>query len=173
MTPAAAYITTEMLKDVLTYGTAKNLKKFSQGRPCAGKTGTTDDFRDAWFIGYTPRMVTGVWVGWDQPRTGGRGFTGGLVAAPIWERFMARALAGAPPDDFPRPDTVVAVGIDPATGGLAAEGDPNRREELFVLGTEPGRPPEAPTPAPTPALTPTPIPGPAPGAAPAPAGATR
>ena len=150
-TPAAAYITTQMMKDVLTYGTAKTLKKFSQARPCAGKTGTTDDYRDAWFIGYTPQLLTGVWVGWDQPRPGGSGFTGGAVAAPIWQRFMGRALAGLPPVDFPKPDTVVEAAIDPATGNLAAPDDPLKQEEYYILGTEPKPPvpaqqPQAPEP---------------------------
>jgi 1A family penicillin-binding protein len=143
-TPAAAYVTTQMMKDVLTYGTAKSLKKFSQQRPAAGKTGTTEDYRDAWFIGYTPQLITGVWVGYDQPRPGGRGFTGGLVAAPIWERFMNKALAGKPVVDFPKPDTVVAVAINPATGKLAAEGDLKKQEEFYISGTEPkGAAPEA------------------------------
>jgi 1A family penicillin-binding protein len=136
-TPAAAFVTTQMMKDVMTYGTAKSLKKFSQKYPSAGKTGTTDDYRDAWFIGYTPQLLTGVWVGHDQPRPGGKGFTGGLVAAPIWERFMSKALASKPPVDFPKPDTVVAVAIDPATGLLAAGDDPKKREEFYIMGTEP------------------------------------
>jgi membrane carboxypeptidase/penicillin-binding protein len=126
-----------MLQDVLVYGTARTLKKFSQERPIAGKTGTTDDYRDAWFVGYTPRMVTGVWVGYDKPRPGGKGFTGGAVAAPIWERFMRPALASAPVVDFPKPDTVVAVVIDPATGYLATAECPQRREEFYVEGTQP------------------------------------
>ena len=126
-----------MLKDVMTYGTAKNLKKFSQGRPAAGKTGTTDDYRDAWFIGYTPQVITGVWVGYDKPRPGGKGFTGGAVAAPIWERFMNLAVAARPVVDFPKPDTVVSVSIDPATGYLAAPECPVKRDEFYIPGTEP------------------------------------
>src|SRR5512133_767472 len=84
ISPGAAYITTTMLRDVMNYGTAKSLKNFSQQRPAAGKTGTTDDYRDAWFIGYTPQIITGIWVGYDQPKSGGKGFTGGGIAAPIW-----------------------------------------------------------------------------------------
>ena len=137
LSPAAAYVTTQMLKDVMTYGTAKSLKKFSQTRPSAGKTGTTDDYRDAWFIGYTPKMVTGVWVGYDKPRPGGKGFTGGAVAAPIWERFMRPALAAEPAVDFPKPDTVLSVSIDPATGYLASSDCPERRDEFYIAGTEP------------------------------------
>ena len=153
ISPAAAFVTTQMLKDVLVYGTAKSLKKFSQTRPAAGKTGTTDDFHDAWFIGYTPQLITGVWVGRDKPKSGGRGFTGGTVAAPIWERFMTRALAAQPAVDFPQPDTVVAVAINPATGQLAAEGEPGQRQEFYLLGTEPRgaeAPPAAPDPDPAP-----------------------
>jgi membrane carboxypeptidase/penicillin-binding protein len=126
-----------MLKDVLVYGTAKGLKKFSQAHPSAGKTGTTDDYRDAWFVGYTPQMVTGVWVGYDKPRPGGKGFTGGAVAAPVWEQFMRKALAGRPAVDFPKPDTVVAVSIDPTTGYLATTECPEKREEFYLPGTEP------------------------------------
>lgn len=137
LSPAAAFVTTGMLRDVMTYGTAKTLGKFSQERPSAGKTGTTDDYRDAWFIGYTPQMITGVWVGHDKPRPEGRGFTGGAVAAPIWERFMRPALAGKPTMDFPKPDTVVTVAIDPVTGYLATPDCPEQREESFIAGTEP------------------------------------
>jgi len=137
LAPATAYVTTQMLKDVLTYGTAKSLKKFSQERPSAGKTGTTDNYRDAWFVGYTPQLITGVWVGYDKPKPGGKGFTGGAVSAPIWGRFMRSALASKPALDFPRPDTVLSVSIDPATGYLAAPDCPAKRDEFYVAGTEP------------------------------------
>ncbi|MBW4056415.1 MAG: PBP1A family penicillin-binding protein [Proteobacteria bacterium] len=137
LSPATAYVTTQMLKDVLRYGTAKNLKKFSRIHPSAGKTGTTDDYRDAWFVGYTPQIITGVWVGYDKPKPGGKGFTGGAVAAPIWERFMRTAVASKPVVDFTRPDTVVSVSIDPATGYLAAPDCPEKRDEFFIAGTEP------------------------------------
>jgi membrane carboxypeptidase/penicillin-binding protein len=138
MAPATAYITTQMLKDVLTYGTAKGLKKFSQAHPSAGKTGTTDEYRDAWFVGYTPQIITGVWVGYDKPRPGGKGFTGGAVAAPVWERFMRSAVAGRPAVDFSRPETVVSLSIDPDTGCPATEESPQKRDEFFIAGTEPG-----------------------------------
>jgi len=137
LSPAAAYITTRMLGDVMTYGTAKSLRKFNQEFPSAGKTGTTDSAQDAWFIGYTPQLITGVWVGYDRPRPGGRGFTGGLIAAPIWERFMRKALAGRPAADFPRPDNVVTAAIDPATGQLTAPGSATAFNEFYIAGTEP------------------------------------
>jgi membrane carboxypeptidase/penicillin-binding protein len=126
-----------MLKDVMIYGTAKSLKKFNQECPSAGKTGTTDDYRDAWFIGYTPQLITGIWVGYDKPRPGGKGFTGGAVAAPIWGRFMAKALAARPVAEFPKPDTVAAVSIDPATGFLATPDCPAKMDEYFMAGSEP------------------------------------
>ena len=135
--PAAAFITTSMLQDVLAYGTGKTLKGFSLLHPAAGKTGTTDAYMDAWFIGYTPQLITGIWVGYDQPRSGGRGFTGGTVAAPIWERFMTKALASTPPSPFPKPDSVVTARIDPATGYLAREDCPTSQEEFYRPGTEP------------------------------------
>jgi penicillin-binding protein 2D len=140
LSPAIAFVTTQMLRDVLTYGTAKTLKGFAQGRPAAGKTGTTDDYRDAWFIGYTPQLITGVWMGYDKPRSLGKGFTGGAVCAPIWEKFMRQALADRPVADFTRPEDVLSVWIDPTTGYLATTDCPSKREEFFVMGTQPTEP---------------------------------
>jgi membrane carboxypeptidase/penicillin-binding protein len=137
LSPAVAFVTTQMLKDVMVYGTAKSLRKFSMVRPCAGKTGTTSDYRDAWFIGYTPHLLTGVWVGYDKPRPGGKGFTGGAIAAPIWGRFMREALAGRPVNNFPQPANVVTVSIDPETGCASTEDSPDKLDEFFIEGTEP------------------------------------
>jgi len=137
ISPATAFIVNQMLKDVMVYGTAKSLKKFNQERPSAGKTGTTDDYRDAWFVGYTPQMITGVWVGHDKPKPGGKGFTGGAVAAPVWEKFMRQALASKPVMVFIKPETVVSVAIDPETGFLATAGCPEKLDEFYVAGTEP------------------------------------
>ncbi len=137
LSPGAAFITSAMLRDVMTYGTAKGLKKFSQERPSAGKTGTTDDYRDAWFIGYTPQVVTGVWIGHDKPKPGGKGFTGGAIAAPIWEQFMRQAVASRPAVDFIRPDTVAQITIDPGTGYPANADCPEKRDEFFLPGTVP------------------------------------
>jgi 1A family penicillin-binding protein len=137
LSPAVAYITTSMLKDVLVYGTAKSLLGFSREYPAAGKTGTTDEYRDAWFIGYTPHLITGVWVGYDKPTPMGKGFTGGAVCAPIWDRFMREALIDKPAIDFFKPDSVISVQIDPATGDLATPGCPKNQEEFYVAGTQP------------------------------------
>jgi 1A family penicillin-binding protein len=164
LSPAIAYVITSMLKDVLVYGTAKSLRGFSREYPAAGKTGTTDDYRDAWFIGYTPQLITGVWAGYDKPKPMGRGFTGGAICAPIWGRFMRSVLADKPAVDFPKPDSVVSVLIDPTTGDLATPDCPKNREEFYVTGTQPtvycpdhGGPPDlAPaSPAPAPELPPT------------------
>ena len=137
LSPAIAYITTSMLKDVLVYGTAKSLYGFSRKRLAAGKTGTTDDYRDAWFIGYTPQLITGVWAGYDKPKPMGRGFTGGAICAPIWERFMRQALANKPDAEFLKPDSVISVQIDPTTGYLATPDCPKKREEFYIAGTQP------------------------------------
>ncbi|MHB8139212.1 MAG: penicillin-binding protein 1A [Smithellaceae bacterium] len=169
LSPAEAFVTTQMLKDVLTYGTAKTLKSFILKRQAAGKTGTTDNYRDAWFIGYTPQVITGVWVGYDKPQPGGPGFTGGAVCAPIWGSFMRGALAGKPVVAFPKPDTVVTVLIDPTTNQLATPLCPVQREEFYMTDNQPTKPcekhggpnlePAAPTPAPAPpALLPLPLP---------------
>ena len=135
--PATAYITTSMLKDVLIYGTAKSLHGFSLERPAAGKTGTTDNYCDAWFIGYTPQLITGVWAGYDKPTPMGKGFTGGVICVPIWEKFTRSALADKPAVDFPKPDSVISVQIDPVTGDLAAPDCPKKQEEFYIEGTEP------------------------------------
>ncbi|MGC1401629.1 MAG: PBP1A family penicillin-binding protein [Thermodesulfobacteriota bacterium] len=137
LSPAVAFVTTQMLKDVLIYGTAKSLHNFSQEYPAAGKTGTTDDYRDAWFIGYTPQVITGVWVGYDKPRPGGKGFTGGAVCAPIWARFMRSVLANKPVLDFPQPEGIVSVVIDPTTGYLATPDCPIKEEEVYIAGSQP------------------------------------
>lgn len=137
LSPATAYVTTQMLKDVMLYGTAKSLEKFSREHPSAGKTGTTDDYRDAWFIGYTPKLITGVWVGHDTPKPGARSFTGGAVSAPIWGRFMRSIQVAEPNVDFQKPDTAVSVSIDPATGCLATPDCPTTRTESYIAGTEP------------------------------------
>ena len=163
LSPAVAYVTTSMLKDVLIYGTAKSLHSFSSEHPAAGKTGTTNDYRDAWFIGYTPQLITGIWAGYDKPTPMGRGFTGGAICAPIWGRFMRAALVDKSAVDFPKPDSVISVQIDPATGNLATPDCPKKREEFYVAGTQPTTycpnhrgPDLAPTsPAPAPELPPT------------------
>jgi len=150
--PQAAFIATQMMKEVLATGTAKGLHAFAQAHPAAGKTGTTDNYVDAWFVGYTPALLTGVWLGCDRPKSMGRGFTGGSAAAPIWGAFMRKAVSFRPAEDFPRPEGVTSLFIDPATGQPATPDSPVKLEEWFVSGSEPGgsgiKPLEAPLPEP-------------------------
>jgi penicillin-binding protein 1A len=106
------------------------------GRPAAGKTGTSNDFQDAWFLGYTPEMLTGVWVGYDEKRSLGDKETGGRAAAPIWLDFMKRALEGRPITTFPLPEGIAFSYIDPKTGLRPSPGGPAILE-CFRRGTEP------------------------------------
>ena len=104
MSPEVAYTVTSMLESVVQHGTGRQVRALE--RPAAGKTGTTNDFHDAWFIGYTPEIVAGVWVGFDNQASLGRRESGGRVAAPIWLTFMQEALEGQPVTDFPIPPGV-------------------------------------------------------------------
>ena len=104
MSPEVAYTVTSMLESVVQHGTGRQVRALE--RPAAGKTGTTNDFHDAWFIGYTPEIVAGVWVGFDNQASLGRKESGGRVAAPIWLAFMREALRGQPVTDFPIPPGV-------------------------------------------------------------------
>lgn len=132
--PRIAYLMTYLMKEVVQFGTAA--KATSIGRPVAGKTGTTQDFRDGWFIGFSPRVVTGVWVGYDDQRSMGRGETGANTALPIWIRYMTNVLRDYPLDDFAVPEGVHFFGIDPKTG--RASSSPKATKEVFIVGTEPG-----------------------------------
>jgi len=133
--PEEAFLVTNLLKGVVTRGTGGYAR--SLGRICAGKTGTTNDCSDAWFIGYTPDIVCGVWVGYDTQRSLGPNATGGRVACPIWTEFMRLALKGTPNTDFVRPDTIVDVEIDAATGLPAGPRTERKYTESFIAGTEP------------------------------------
>ncbi len=139
--PGTAYLITSMLQDVVSRGTGRRASGLDQ--PTAGKTGTTNDLHDGWFVGFTPQLLSAVWVGFDNKRPLGRMETGGRVAAPIWKEFMEQALAGAPPEEFPVPSDLKCVNVNPSTGQRAHSGEPSRLE-CFRPGTEPppgGRPP--------------------------------
>ena len=138
ISPETAYLVTSMLKSVVERGTGTAALEL--GRPAAGKTGTTTDYEDAWFIGYTPEMVTGVWVGFDEKRPLGSGETGGKVAAPIWTDFMKEALADRPIDDFQMPDGMTFAHINPTTGKRATATSSRAILEIFASGTEPQLP---------------------------------
>ena len=100
--PETAYLMTNLLRGAIEHGTGWKAREL--GRPAAGKTGTTNDYRDAWFIGYTPNLVAGVWIGYDDQRSIGRKETGGRAALPLWLDFMKKAHDGREPEDFSVPD---------------------------------------------------------------------
>jgi penicillin-binding protein 1B len=164
--PAVAYLITGALKAVLRYGTGASAGRLGIDFPAAGKTGTTQDYKDAYFIGYTPAIVCGVWVGFDQPES--LGMTGAQAALPAWVQFMQDA-APADPEDFPEPSGITMATIDPETGGLATPACPKQISLPFLIGTAPTQMCPlhggilASVPAPPPAFSPT---MPAPGAPP-------
>jgi penicillin-binding protein 1A len=135
--PQTAAIMNALLEGVITDGTGAAAA--SLGRPLAGKTGTTDDCTDAWFIGYTPDLVVGVWVGFDTKKSLGSRETGARAALPIWQQFMDEALRDTPPAPFPDAETVTRVSVDRATGlrADATAGCTDLIEETFAEGTEP------------------------------------
>jgi len=133
--PMTAYQMTSMLEGVVQNGTAKILKKL--GVPVAGKTGTTNEEKDAWFMGYTPDLVTGVYVGFDTPRPMGKGNTGGGLAAPIFKDFMQAALEGKKPVDFRVPRGIKLININRKTGLASNRTGDNYILEAFKPGTSP------------------------------------
>jgi penicillin-binding protein 1A len=135
--PAQAFVTTSLLRAPVEHPAGTGRAAASLGRPIAGKTGTTNDHTDAWFVGYSPEIATGVWVGFDQNRLLGRGETGGHAALPIWLDFMRDALADRPPRDFAAPPGVVFARIDAKTGELASPGSQVTMFEAFLEGSEP------------------------------------
>jgi penicillin-binding protein 1A len=130
-----AYIMTNLLEDVIRNGTGWRARVL--GRPCAGKTGTTNEYTDAWFIGYVPDLITGVWVGFDEKKPLGRFETGSRAATPIWVSFMKEVEAGRPVKDFPIPEGIVFAKIDPETGLLAPPDVKKAIFECFKEGTQP------------------------------------
>jgi len=130
-----AYLMTQALMGVVEHGTGWRAKAL--GRPVAGKTGTTNNYVDAWFIGFTPNIVTGVWVGFDEYRTLGDVETGSRAAAPIWVKFMKEYILEHPVNAFPVPSGIKFVPIDRKTGLLATGECPNVFLEAFKEGTEP------------------------------------
>jgi len=119
---ATAYLMASMLSDVINAGTAYRARQMGFTLPAAGKTGTTNDYVDAWFVGFTPKIVTGVWVGFDQPKKIiDNGYAGDL-AVPIWAAFMKKATKGAKPEWFERPANVVGVNVCRVSGKLPSQG---------------------------------------------------
>src|SRR5215471_1921340 len=155
LSPEIAFVATQMMEGTIERGTGAAAKTL--GRPAAAKTGPTNDYSNAWFIGYTPRLATGVWVGYDRPKSLGRDETGSRVAVPIWTSFMSEALAGTSVMDFQVPERVVVVPVDLFAGGNCLR----PVMMAFVAGTEPRitcgpakyAPPTPVAPVPTPVRT--------------------
>jgi penicillin-binding protein 1B len=135
--PQLAYLMTDVLEGVFERGTARSAAKLGFAGVAAGKTGSSDGLRDAWFVGYTPRVLALVWVGYDDNRP--VGLTGSTAALPIWVDLIRR-IGADDADPFPRPDGLVRVRVDPTTGQRAARGCPSTRDEIFVRGTAPEEP---------------------------------
>ena len=165
--PATAATLTHVLEGVVQRGTGRSARALE--RPLAAKTGTTQDAADAWFLGYSPSLVAGVWIGYDTVRSLGPHETSATLAAPIWIQFMRAALEGSPPEVFPVPDPLVPVTVNYYTGLPTYPQDPDAVTEYFLRGTEPRRATMggAAAPLPPPAVAPLP---PAPPATAAPAG---
>ncbi len=130
-----SYIMTNMMRSVVDGGTGYRVRKYYDG-PAAGKTGTTNNYSDAWFIGFTPNYICGVWVGYDNNDRIFRGATGGVVAAPIWGELMAR-IDSLPSSEFSRPAGLVHCMICSETGRFARRFCPHPVSEVFIRGTEP------------------------------------
>lgn len=133
--PETAYLVENMMRSVINEGTGAGVRAAGFALDAAGKTGTTNDLRDAWFVGFTPEILTVVWVGFDDNT--GLGLSGAQAALPIWTSFMIRALSGHPNLPLPEPAGLVYVDIDKDTGKLAGPGCPRVMREAFIPGTEP------------------------------------
>jgi len=133
--PTVAYLMTSLMESVVNEGTARYLKDWGWTYPTAGKTGTTNGGKDAWFIGYTPRLLAGVWVGNDEAKA--ISAAGAKDALPIWAKLMNGLKDEFPPLPFTKPEGLIEVRIDPLSGQLAQSGCPNRIDEMYLIGTEP------------------------------------
>jgi penicillin-binding protein 1A len=133
--PAVAFVMTHLMRSVVEEGTAQKAKLL--GRPVAGKTGTSNEQRNAWFIGFTPDLVAAVYVGFDDNASLGRSEYGSRAALPIWLRFMEQALEGSPTRDFSAPQNVVFARINSKDGLLTDANDSDAIDEVFIEGQEP------------------------------------
>ncbi len=135
LSPETSYMITDLLQGVVQNGTGWRAKALK--RPVAGKTGTTNNLNDAWFLGFVPELAAGVWIGYDSEQPLGVRETGSKAASPIWVKFMKGALRGSTPKNFPIPDGVEFAKIDPETGLLAGPSTKNPVFEIFKVGTAP------------------------------------
>jgi penicillin-binding protein 1B len=135
LTPAEAYLVTSLLEGVIRSGTAVSARDLGVTGSVAGKAGTTNDGRDAWFVGYAPGLLTVVWVGYDSNDP--HGLSGAQAALPIWAEFMRSAMQAYAPQGFTVPSGVLFSAIDLETGRLANRFCPIVVKEVFIAGTEP------------------------------------
>jgi penicillin-binding protein 1A len=135
MDESEAYVVTSLLTSVVQEGTGKRAKQL--GRPIAGKTGTSNQAKDGWFVGYSTDIACAVWTGYDDPTPMGAGEAGATLALPAFVDFMREAHKKRPPADFPVSGGIVRVSIDPTTGLRAYPDQKDAIEEVFVSGTEP------------------------------------
>jgi penicillin-binding protein 1A len=163
--PDVAFVLTNVMRGVVERGTGAKLRALN--RPLAGKTGTTSEATDVWFVGFTPSLVAGVWVGYDLKRSLGPHTTSAQLAVPLWLRFGQQAFKDLPSEDFTPPKGVVELAVNPVTGRAVPPGDRAAIREYFLDGTEPGaakRPAleaePAPASAPAPASPPSRVPSP-------------
>jgi len=133
--PQAAFLVTSILQGTIERGTAASAYRLGLTRTAAGKTGTSNDLRDAWFVGYTPDLIAGVWVGVDSGAS--LQLTGAQAALPIWTQFIERASVGRPSRNFEPPPGIVTARIDPSTGLRLTPECLGGVEEIFIQGTEP------------------------------------
>jgi penicillin-binding protein 1A len=135
--PHTAYQMTSMLEGAVNRGTGTIIRKFLANVPLAGKTGTTNDSKDVWFVGYSPDLVVGVYLGYDNPKPMGKSATGGQVAAPVFGNFMKMALADKKPVPFRTPPGIKQVWVNKTTGLRAGRGEGDAITEFFKPGEEP------------------------------------
>lgn len=133
------FLMVDLMRSALKEGTGRSARSYGFTRDAAGKTGTTDLFTDAWFMGFTPDIVCGVWVGFDEPRTMGKRKTGAVMALPIWARTMNDAVEGTSESYFPRPDAIVERLICVDSGQLPSNACPEIRSEIFAEDRIPTR----------------------------------
>ena len=136
MDPRTAFVMTHLMNEVTTFGTGHAVKNL--GRPAAGKTGTTNDYLDAWFMGFTPQIVTGVWVGFDTQKSLGGRSAGANTALPIWMDYMREATLDQPIEEFAVPNGVTFSFINTKTGKPTVANAPGSIREVFIEGTQPG-----------------------------------
>jgi membrane carboxypeptidase/penicillin-binding protein len=133
--PDTTFLVLNMMRGVINEGTGAGVRSRGFTLDAAGKTGTTNDLRDAWFVGFTPELLTVVWVGYDENQP--LGLSGSQAAVPIWTQFMTRALSGRTSTEFDTPDGIAFADIDPTTGKLSGPACPKTLHEAFRAGTEP------------------------------------